>query len=130
VVDEWDPVARAALRPDRYAGRGERLHFDEFSSLAPEIAERVLDRFRTTGLAILGTIRSDGSPRVSPIEVAIHDGRVYVGMMPGSTKHLDVVRDPRVALLTPVADRHDIGGEGKLFGRLEAVDAPPSPSVA
>ena len=65
---------------------------------------------------MLGTIRRDGSPRVSPIEVAFHDGRLYVGMMPGSTKSLDVERDPRISLVTALADKDDLGGEGKLFG--------------
>jgi Pyridoxamine 5'-phosphate oxidase len=97
------------------------ISFDQFRSVAPEIADRVLERFETTGLAMLGTIRRDGSPRVSPIEVGLHDGRLYVGMMPGSTKHLDVLRDPRVALVTSVADRNEVGGEGKLFARLAAV---------
>jgi hypothetical protein len=95
--------------------------FDQFLSDAPQIADRIAARFRTTGLAILGTVRRDGSPRVSPIEVAFHGDRLYLGMMPGSTKQLDVERDPRVCLLTPVADRHDLGGEGKLFARLAAV---------
>ena len=54
---------------------------------------------------MLGTLRRDGSPRVSPIEVAFHDGRLYVGMMPGSTKSLDVERDPRVSLVTAIADK-------------------------
>ena len=95
------------------------MSFDEFRSHVPEIADPMLARLEATGLAILGTIRRDGSPRVSPIEVVIRDGRLFVGMMPGSTKHRDVTRDPRVSLLTPVADRHDVAGEGKLFARLE-----------
>ena len=95
--------------------------FAELQQLAPEVAGPIHDRIKTTGIGLLGTIRRDGSPRVSPIEVADHNGRLYVGMMPGSQKARDVERDPRVALLTPVGDRGDVGGEGKLFGRLQRI---------
>jgi|GEM_PF-388736 len=97
------------------------IHFDELLRTAPDVAEPILLRLRETGIGLLGTLRADGSPRVSPIEVAVVDDRLWLGMMPGSRKQVDVLRDPRVALLTPVRDREDVGGEGKLFGRLEPV---------
>lgn len=97
------------------------LRFDEFTATVPAIADPLTARLRTAGIGLLGTIRADGSPRVSPVEVSLHGGRLWIGMMPASTKHLDVERDPRVALLTAVADKDDLGGEGKLFGRLDRV---------
>ena len=100
------------------------LTFSQLDAAAPELAGPIRDRFTTTGLAILGTVRADGSPRVSPIEVTLHDGHLYVGMMPGSRKAVDVARDPRVSLLTPVADKDDLSGEGKLYGALSTVDDP------
>lgn len=100
------------------------IDFSEFHRVVPEIAGPIRARFATTGLALLGTTRADGAPRVSPIEIGEFDGRAYVGMMPGSRKHRDVERDRRVCLLTPVADREDLGGEGKLFGALEHVTDP------
>ena len=70
---------------------------------------------------MLGTLRRDGSPRVSPIEVAVLDGRLYIGMMPGSRKALDVAPG-RPHLARHGARRsHDMGGEGKLFGRAAPV---------
>lgn len=97
------------------------ISFDDFLTAAPEIAGPVLDRLTATGIGLLGTVRKDGSPRVSPVEVGLHGGRLALGMMPGSAKLADVRRDPRACLLTPVADRTDTGGEGKLFGRIEEV---------
>lgn len=97
------------------------LRFDEFTATVPAIAAPLTARLRTAGLGLLGTVRADGSPRVSPVEVSLHGGRLWIGMMPGSTKQRDVARDPRVALLTAVADKDDLGGEGKLFGRLDRV---------
>lgn len=95
--------------------------FAQLQEIAPDIARPILDRFDASGLAMLGTVRRDGSPRVSPIEVSVHDGHLYIGMMPGSRKALDVGRDPRISLVTAIADRNDLGGEGKLFGRAEPV---------
>ncbi len=97
------------------------ISFDEFRTAAPELAAPILDRFATERFGLLGTVRRDGSPRVSPIEVALHEGRLTMGMMPGSAKMLDVRRDPRACLLTPVTDRMVPTGEGKLFGRIEEV---------
>jgi hypothetical protein len=92
--------------------------FAELQASAPDVATPIRGRIEATGLMLLGTIRADGSPRVSPIEVVLRDGHLYLGMMPGSRKADDVGRDPRVSLLTPVADKDDLGGEGKLFGAL------------
>lgn len=97
------------------------MSFGELLRSAPEIAGPMVERFRSAGLGILATVRSDGSPRVSPVELMFVGDGLHIGMMPGSRKHADVARDPRVSLLTAVADRHDLGGEGKLFGRLRAL---------
>jgi hypothetical protein len=95
---------------------GRMITFAALRDTAPDIAGPMADRFEKSVLGMLGTIRRDGSPRVSPIETAFHDGRLFVGMMPGSTKSLDVERDPRISLVTALADKDDLAGEGKLFG--------------
>jgi hypothetical protein len=100
------------------------ITFAELLRTVPTIASPIEARLRSTGLGVLGTIRSDGSPRVSPIEVSLQDHRLYVGMMPGSRKLADVRRDARVMLLTPLADRTDMAGEGKLAGHLIEVTDP------
>lgn len=92
------------------------LRISDLAALAPDVATPLIERFRATHLGLLATIRADGSPRISPIEVMVHDGGLFVGMMPGSTKWRDVVRDPRICLSTPVADSSDVGGDGKIFG--------------
>lgn len=99
------------------------VRFAELVAQAPTVAEPLAERLRAAGIGILGTLRADGSPRVSPVEVMFVGDGLFVGMMPGSYKHADVSRDPRVSLLTAVADRHDMGGEGKLTGRVRALDA-------
>lgn len=93
--------------------------FEEFTEACPDIATPVLEKLNTTKLALLGTIRRDGSPRISPIEVAVFEGALVSGLMEASHKIADLARDPRVCLMTPIADHEDVSGEGKLFCVVE-----------
>jgi hypothetical protein len=74
-------------------------------------------------------LRRDGSPRISGTEVEFADDGIYLGMMPGSLKALDLRRDPRLALHCPTVDaaQDDPGswpGEAKLAGRATEVSDP------
>lgn len=93
----------------------------DLDAVAPTIAGFLAARIRATRLCFLGTVRSDGWPRVSAVEVFLHDDQIYVGSMPGAVKALDLQRDPRCCLITPLADSADLGGEAKIFGRAREV---------
>jgi hypothetical protein len=103
------------------------LHRDRMTSLAdlrasaPTIAAFFEARVAEAGLVLLGTTRSDGWPRVSPIELSVRDDRLYVGSMPAGVKALDLRRDPRCCILTPLADKDDLAGEGKAFCRAREI---------
>ena len=86
----------------------------------PELAALGLDRFERTGLALVGTLRRNGWPRISPVEPVIAEGQLYLGMMWQSVKALDLLRDPRCTVHSTVSDRRGIEGEFKVYGR--AVD--------
>ena len=94
---------------------------DELRTLAPTIAERLAERLTATGLGFVGTVRADGWPRVSPMEVSIIDGRLWCGSMPNAVKALDLRRDPRCCLVTPLADKDDLWGEVKAFCRAKEI---------
>jgi hypothetical protein len=72
-------------------------------------------------------LRRDGSPRISGIEVEFGaDGGLYLGMMPGSLKALDLQRDSRLALHSPTDDAPEADpgswlGEAKISGRAAEV---------
>ncbi len=90
-------------------------------------ADHVRRTFAVRKHATLATLRRDGSPRISGTEVDFDDdaGEIYLGMMPGSLKALDLRRDPRLALHCPTVDppKDDPGswlGDGKIVG--EAVE--------
>jgi hypothetical protein len=93
----------------------------ELRAAVPPIATFLVDRIAKTGLCLLGTTRSDGWPRVSPIELSIIDDRIYVGSMPNAVKAKDLQRDPRCCVITPLADKDDLAGEAKAFCRAHEV---------
>jgi Pyridoxamine 5'-phosphate oxidase len=82
------------------------------------------------GFVLLGTIRRDGTPRISPVEVHLVGGELMLVLIAGSWKARDVERDPRVVLQSPVADAADPGDELKLRGRLVPVDAAQAAATA
>lgn len=89
---------------------------------APETAAVFERRLAATGLGLLATLRADGSPRISPLEPLLHDGQLWLGMMPGSTKVLDLLRDPRFCLHTATADKEVADGDAKLWGEAVRVE--------
>ena len=91
------------------------ITYGEFEAAAPIVATPIRARLEKAGLTMLATIRRDGSPRISPVEVQFIEGHLYFGSMPGAQKAHDLDRDPRCALITPLADKKDLDGEGKLF---------------
>jgi Pyridoxamine 5'-phosphate oxidase len=93
------------------------MRWEEFASHAPELAALAQQRFDRMGLALLGTLRKDGSPRISPCEPYITEGELLLGMMPDSMKALDLLRDPRIVVHSTVSDREGTEGDVKLYGR-------------
>lgn len=91
--------------------------WDGLVATAPELAACGEERFRAAGLALVGTLRRDGRPRISPVEPLISDGVLYLGMMWQSRKALDLLRDPRCVVHSTVDDKGGGQGEFKLYGR-------------
>ena len=95
--------------------------WQEFAAQAPELAALGEAQFARTGLALVGTLRRDGWPRISPVEPFIVDGQLYLGMMWRSVKALDLLRDPRCVVHSTVSDREGTEGEFKVYGRAVEV---------
>jgi hypothetical protein len=98
--------------------------FAEMEVEAPELARRARERFAATGLCLVGTLRSDGWPRISPVEPLVVGGQLYLGMMPGSTKSRDLARDQRCLVHSTVSDKDGGDGEVKLYGQARRVTDP------
>lgn len=72
---------------------------------------------------MLGTLRRDGSPRISPVETWFADGELVLGVMRASGKARDLRRDPRVALQSLVTSPDSGEPELKLYGRVAPKEA-------
>jgi len=95
-----------------------------FEGACPQIASLARDRFTKDDVVMLGTLRSDGSPRISPCEIDIVQGHLLLGMMWRSRKALDLLRDPRCVVHTITRDRMGTEGDVKLYGRMADVREP------
>ena len=94
----------------------------EFSAAAPELAERVKASFDAHKHKTMATLRKDGSPRISGIEVEFAEGEAWIGSMGRAVKALDLQRDPRVAIHSATFDPDkDWPGEAKVAGVAEEI---------
>ncbi|MFF6984993.1 pyridoxamine 5'-phosphate oxidase family protein [Streptomyces sp. NPDC010273] len=96
-----------------------------FVAAEPELAATVEKRFGAFTHHTLATLRKDGSPRTSGLEVRFLDGELWFGMMPDSLKALDLRRDPRFALQANPGPGTELGGgDVRIGGRaVEVTDA-------
>lgn len=88
----------------------------------PEFAQRVRALFDARRHKTIATVRADGSPRISGIEVSFDDGELVFGSMADSRKGADLRRDQRFALHSATIDPIEGAeaqwpGEAKISGR-------------
>jgi hypothetical protein len=55
--------------------------WSEFESADPELAAIATRRIDEEGLVLVGTLRPNGWPPVSPVQPLFVDGGLYLGMM-------------------------------------------------
>jgi Pyridoxamine 5'-phosphate oxidase len=95
----------------------------ELELAAPDIAKPGKTRLDETRVALLATLRKDGSPRISPIEPFFAEGHLLFGAMAWTLKARDLDRDPRCTLHSHVTGPNEGEPELKLYGRaIEADD--------
>jgi Pyridoxamine 5'-phosphate oxidase len=94
----------------------------EFEEAAPDVAAPARDLLERFRFVLAGTIRRDGTPRISPVEAHLVHGQLVLVMIARTLKAHDVLRDPRIVLNSPVTDAADPGAELKLRGRALRVE--------
>jgi hypothetical protein len=92
------------------------VRWAEVETEVPELAARARKVFDAYKHKTLATLRTDGWPRVSGIEVEFWKGDAWLGSMPESRKSADLKRDPRFALHSATVDTDLIDGDAKLTG--------------
>jgi Pyridoxamine 5'-phosphate oxidase len=107
----------------------------QFADAEPDLAASVRARFEIRKHKTMATVRADGAPRISGIEVEFDAGELTFGMMPNSVKLADVRRDPRVAVHSPTDDPpqgapQGWAGEAKVAGTAVEIDPTGLPAGA
>ncbi|MEU6013363.1 pyridoxamine 5'-phosphate oxidase family protein [Streptomyces sp. NPDC047515] len=96
-----------------------------FQAAEPAFADTVRARFGQYKHHVLATLRKDGSPRVTGLEVEFRFDELWLGMMPNSRKALDLLRDPRFAVqANPGPDAEMADGDVRVSGRAVEVTDP------
>lgn len=71
----------------------------------------------------MGTVRSDGAPRISGVEFRFIGGDLWIAGMSGARKFHDLCRDPRLTLHCGIDEPDTWTGEAKASGTaIESAD--------
>ncbi|MFC9994951.1 pyridoxamine 5'-phosphate oxidase family protein [Nocardia sp. NPDC127526] len=100
------------------------MDWAEFERAAPDLAAQVGAAFGRFGFGLAGTIRRDGTPRVSPVEIHFVRGRLMLAVIAETRKARDLARDPRILIRTPVTDAATPESESTLRGRVRPAADP------
>src|SRR3954471_17551997 len=100
------------------------MRWSELEERQPRLAAKARERLVEPGGLLVVRLRRDGTPRLSPVEPYVMDGRLLLSMLWGSHKARDLQRDPRVLVHGIVTGREGAEGELKLRGRAVEIDDP------
>ena len=92
-----------------------------FAAEAPDLARLTYERFTHHKHCVLATLRPDGSPRLSGIEIRFWEDDAWFGMMPNSAKGSDLDRDSRFELHSAPTDLDLQHPDARVRGRVERV---------
>jgi hypothetical protein len=95
----------------------EEMRWADFEAAQPKLAEMGREKLARPGVVLVGTIRRDGSPRISPVEPMLWRGDLWLSMLWGSLKARDLERDSRVLVHSIVTGPAGEAGEYKVRGR-------------
>jgi hypothetical protein len=92
------------------------IKWAELETNYPDFSSRVAIRFLAHRHHVLASLRPDGSPRVSGINLFFNDGEMWFGSMTGSQKTRDLLRDPRCAVHSAPLSETLESGDVKING--------------
>ena len=93
------------------------MRWEEFEASEPGLASLAREEFDRYGMALVGTLRRDGSPRISCVLPYVLDGELLLGMMWQSRKAVDLQRDSRLVLHNPISTNQGNEVEISVHGR-------------
>lgn len=100
------------------------MRWAELDERQPRLARLAWRRVLDQGVVLVGTIRRDGTPRLSPVEPFVLDGSFWLSMLWESRKAADLTRDPRILVHSIITSRDGGEGEVKIRGLARAEQDP------
>jgi Pyridoxamine 5'-phosphate oxidase len=101
------------------------MRWADLEAQQPRLAALGREKLGDPGVVLVGTIRKDGSPRISAVEPFFWRGDLWLPMLLDSLKAGDLLRDPRVLVHNIVTSRDGTSeGEFMLRGRAASEDDP------
>ncbi|HEY2794680.1 MAG TPA: pyridoxamine 5'-phosphate oxidase family protein [Micromonosporaceae bacterium] len=95
------------------------MRWTDVEKSQPKLAAVGRERLIGPGVVLVGTIRRDGTPRISAVEPLVLDGDLWLSMMEGSAKARDLRRDPRILIHSIVSGPDGGEGEFKIRGTAD-----------
>jgi hypothetical protein len=95
------------------------MRWSAIAASEPALGAVVFDRLIRPGVLLVGTVRRDGSPRISGAEPLVWGGDLWLSMMRRSVKAIDLARDPRI-LLHSIVTGPEPAAEVKVRGTVHA----------
>ena len=92
------------------------MHWSQFENAQPRLAAAGVSRLADQGVVLVGTVRRDGTARVSAVEPLLFDGDLWLAMGLGSYKVKDLHRDARLVVRSIVTSRDGSEGDYLLRG--------------
>jgi hypothetical protein len=100
------------------------MRWGDFEQVEPRFADVGRAMLCDPGVVLVGTIRRDGSPRLSPVEPLLSDGELWLSMGWQTRKVADLQLDSRILVHSIVTGRDGTAGEYKVRGRAVPEDDP------
>jgi hypothetical protein len=100
------------------------MDWSELECRQPRLAGLGRRRLLEPGVVLAGTIRGDGTPRISPVEPFVLDGVLWLSMLWHSRKAADLLRDSRILVHSVITSRDGGEGEFKIRGTARAEGDP------
>ena len=95
------------------------MKWSAIAASEPALGAVAFDRLIQPGVLLAGTVRRDGSPRISGVEPLVMDGDLWLSMMPSSAKVMDLARDRRI-VLNSIVTGPEPAAEVKVRGTVRA----------
>jgi hypothetical protein len=98
------------------------VNWQRFTHESPGLAAVARAWIADRHIMLLGTLRRDGSPRISAVECDLVGDELCTGMIWQSSKALDLERDPRMTVHSLPPGKDNPEGDIKLYGRARPAD--------